>query len=439
MTVERGGAILGARVWLILILAATSASPAIAQVDERLDIETQIPQGYDRGRNVSVRQAPLPDYNPLGIHFGSFYFYPRLEVRAGATSNTYLSSENEKAAPFITTRAYGRLASGWQRHELTLAGSVDRVDYLGESRRNERTWDASARGRVELGSRVEIEANAKASREVESLFSGEVNDEIAALSRYRRNFGSLQATYTQSRFRVFVLGDYADLSFNDVPLSSGDVIDQSDRDRSIARLTGQIEYARSPALALFAQIGAADTKYDNDLFSGLPNIDSKAIRIVGGVNFDISGKMRGSVGVGYGVKDFDADIYDTVRGISVDSRVEFFPSRLFTITAEAERSIEDSTLRRRDPFWLTQFALTGDYALKQNLLLTSTARYSRQDFTESDVTADTYSASVGARYLGSRRASIEGALSYRYRKSDDATFQRSVDEGRFTVGFRYQI
>jgi hypothetical protein len=439
MTIARGGGVFGTRICWFALFAAVSSSPALAQVDERLDIETQIPQGYDRGRNVSVRQAPLPDYRPLGIRLGSFYLYPSLEVGAGGTTNTYLSSDNEKAAPLLTARAAARLTSGWARHDLTLSGNVDRVDYLGESRRNERTWDLRAQGRVELGSRIEIEANGQASRNVESRFSGEVNDEVAALSRVRRDFGSLQATYTQGRIRAFIVGDYAEFDYNDVPLTNGEVIDQSDRNRSIARLTGQIEYARSPGLAFFAQVAGADTSYENDLISGLPNIDSKALRVVGGANFDLSGKLRGSVGLGYSVKEFDADIYDSVKGLSVDTRVEFFPSRLFTVTFDAQRTIEDSSLRQRNPFWRTQFALTGDYALLHNLILTSTARYSHQDFTESDTTSETYGASIGGRYLGSRRASIEGALSYRTRKSNDATFQRTVNEGRFTLAFRYQI
>lgn len=440
MGADRSGGVIGARILLVLGLAVACTPSAFAQVGEQLDIETQIPEQYDRGRNVSVRQAPLPDYRPLGIRAGSFYFFPLLEIGAGGTTNTYLSDGNEKAAPFISTRAYGRLSSNWARHDLTLSGNVDRVDYIGESRRNERTWDVRAGGTVELGSAFEVEANAQASRENESLFSGEVNDEIAALSRYRRNFGSLQGTYTKGRIRAFLLGDYADFTFDDVPLTSGAAIDQSDRDRSLARVTAQLEYARSPALAFFAQVAGANTQYDNTLFSGgLPNIDSKAMQIVGGANFDFSGKMRGSIGIGYSIKDFKANIYDTVRGLSVDSRVEFFPSRLFTVTAEAQRTIRDSSLRRSNPFWSTQFALTGDYALKDNLLLTSTVRYLHQDFTESNTTADAYGASVGARYIGSRRASIEGSLSYRYRKSEDIIIQRSVSEGRFAVAFRYQI
>ncbi|SFS10959.1 outer membrane beta-barrel protein [Sphingomonas jatrophae] len=415
------------------------ASPALAQVGEGLIVNPDVPQDFDRGRNVSVQEQFRPDYAPLGVRLGGMTFFPRLEAGGGGTTNAYLGSDEKTAAAFAYVRPSARLTSGWSRHFLQLSGTATLRNYLGESRRNERLWNADARGRVDVSRTFEIDLNANASRNFENVFSGEVASSVAALSRYRRDFASAQATYTNGRIRTFLLADYADFRFQPLPLADGSVRDQSDRNRSVARLTGQIEYARTPSIALFAQLSGSSTDFTDSASTTGPLQDSKAARLLGGVNVDIAGRIRGTISVGYSIRDYKSGTFSTVRGVSIDTRVEAFPTPRLTIGATGQRTIEDSTLNNRAPFWNTRFSVRADYELLRNLIVNATADFSRQRYIDTPLRGNINRASTGARYLASRRVSLEGSVSYSRRSTNDAFTLGAVSEGRLDLGLAYHL
>lgn len=427
--------------WAVRGLSASLlvAGPASAQVGDGLIVQSQIRQNFDRSRNVSVEEQPRPDFSALGTHLGSFRLYPRVEIGAGGTSNTYLTERGSIASPTAYLRPSARLSSDWSRHRLQITGAATLRNYLGESPRNERVWNVGAEARLDVHRTLTVEAEASASRSFENLFSGEVLSSVAALSRYRRDFASLQATYTNGRGRAFVLADYTDLRFSPVPLLAGGIRDQGSRDRHIARVTGQVEYARSSSVSLFGQVSGSQTSFDQDLPAGEPNLDSDAVRVLGGANIDIAGRVRGTIGVGYSVRNYDAAAYDTIRGVSVESRIQLFPLRRLTLTLAGERAIEDSTLNNRSRFWNTSGNVRADYEVLRNLILNATADYSHQNYIDAPLSSDIYRAGLGGRYLASRRVHVLGSLSYSHRTSNNTRVQSSLGEARGEVGIAYQL
>jgi hypothetical protein len=413
------------------------ASPAAAQLADGLIVQSRIPQSYDRGRNIGVEEQPRPDYAPLGVRTGGLLFYPSVEVGGGATSNTYLDAA-AVGAPIVYVKPSVRLVSDWSRHRLELTGETALRDYIGESRRNERTWNIEARTRLDVRRNITVAAEAGSRRAVENLFSGEAISTLAALSRYNRSFASIQGTYTGSRTRGFLVADLTELDFNSVRLAEGGVRDQGDRDRQIKRLTGQIEYARSPSLSLFAQVSGSQTNYDRDLLGGGPNLDAKSVRVLVGSNLDIAGRIRGTIGVGYSIRDFDAGIYKTVKGFSIETRVQAFPTERLTLTGTAERAIEDAALNRT-PFWNTQVGLRADYEVLRNLLVNASGDYSRLRYTNSDLRGEIYRATLGGRYLASRRVRLQATSSYSRRASNNFRLIEAVSEARIEAGISYSL
>lgn len=419
-------------------MAFLVAAPAAAQIGEGLVVQPQIPQNSDRGRNLSVEEQPRPDYSPLGARFGSVIFYPRIETGAGGTSNTYLRDTGAVSSPFLYIRPSARLVSDWSRHTLQLSGTATLRNYLGESARNERLWSVDALGRLDVRSTLAVEGTASISQVFENQFSGEVASSVAALSRFRRDFGSVQATYTNGRGRGFVTADYTSLRFRPVALIGGGVRDQTDRNREVTRLTGQLEYARSPSVSLFGQLSGSQTDYERNLRTGDPNLDSKAVRLLVGANVDIAGRIRGTFGLGYSIRDYDAAVYDTVRGLSIESRLQVFPLRRLTVTLAGERTIEDAS-QARVPFWSTRFNLRGDYEVLRNLIINANADYSRQTYRGIPLSSSVYRAEVGGRYLASRRVVLRGSLNYSHRSSNDPQVLAGANEARVEAGIAYQL
>lgn len=420
-----------------LVAAATFSTVAAAQ--DGLIVQPVVPQGFDRDRNVAVASRPRPSYTPTGARVGGLLFSPRLRTAGGATTNAYLTEQDKAAAPFVSIEPSLRVASIWSRHSLEVnAGGVAR-NYIGESRRNERTWNLGARGEVELGRAWEISAEANSSSNFENLFSGEVASNVAAVSRFRRDFVATRAEYTTGRVRTFVTADYADLRFAQVPLVDGGIRDQSARNRSVSRVIGQFEYARTPSVSLFGQLRYTGTEFGDRVNSTVRG-NSDGYRAIAGANLDLAGQMRGTVGVGYSIRDYHGRAFSSVAGVVAEARVEFFPTRLFTLATGVQRTIEDSTSGNNSPFWDNRLSVRADYELLHNLIVSASGEYALQDFVDDGRKNSAFRILSSGRYLISRRLTLEGSVSYA--KRDRGTFQVSSispGEGRIQAGLSFHL
>ncbi|MDF0490649.1 outer membrane beta-barrel protein [Sphingomonas sp. H39-1-10] len=432
------------RGWRLLLCAAVPAcaiAPARAQVGESLLLPPVIPPGFNRGRNQSVTELPRHAFDPVGIRVGSFNLLPSIQSGGGATSNTYYTAE-PTASAFISTTPSATLISRWSRHELAVSGTATFREYIGESRRNESTWQSDVRGRVDLGRFSSVTIEEISSQANESQFTGEVTPIVAALSRYRRDFLSVRGVNQVGRTRTTISADYALFRYQPIPLLTGETRDQSYRDRNIARVTGQFEYALSPSLAVFVQGSFANQAFRTELSPGVPNLDSNGYRALSGINFDLPGKVRGSLGIGYTHQSFLATLYKAVSGVSFEGQLEIFPTRLTTVTLGARRSIEITNLGVSGAYWNNRVNARVDREIWRGILINATGEYTRQSYVRTTQTGSGYRFGTGARYLSSRKVVVDGSVSYSKRATSAGsvvTLGNEYDEVRGEVGLTFRI
>jgi len=429
------------RAWRFLVCVAVPACvivPARAQVGESLLLPPVVPPGFNRGRNQSVTELPRKGFDPVGIRVGSFNLLPSIQSGGGATSNTYYTADPTPSA-FISTTPSAALVSRWNRHELSISGTCTFREYLGQSRRNEATWQSDVRGRVDLGRFSSVTVEEISTQQNESQFTGEVTPTVAALSRYRRDFLSVRGVNQVGRTRTTIAADYALFRYQPLPLLSGETRDQSYRDRNIARVTGQFEYALSPSLALFVQGSFANQAFKTEFSPGVPNLDSDGYRALSGINFDLAGKMRGSFGIGYTRQTFVAPLYKPASGLSFEGRLEVFPSRLTTVTLGARRSIEVTNLSIGGAYFNNLVNARIDREVWRGILVNATAEYTRQTYIRTAQTASGYRFGTGARYVSSRRVVLDGTVSYANRNSSSGVLGNEYDEVRGEIGLTFRI
>lgn len=429
------------RVWRLLLCAAVPAlavTPARAQVGESLLLPPLVPPGYNRGRNVSVLELSRKAYDSVGIRVGSFTLSPSIRSAGGVTSNTYYTA-NPVASTFISTVPSALLVSNWSRHQLSISGSGAFRDYLGQTRRNESTWQSDVRGRIDLGRFSSVTLEENSSQQNENEFTGEVTPTVAALSRYRRDYFSIRGTNQVGRMRTTLAVDYATFRFAPLPLLSGVVADQTYRNRSISRFTGQLEYATSPSVALFVQAGYALQRYQTDLAPGVPNVDTDYYRVIGGVNFDEAGTMRGSLGIGYNYQKPKFAQYRAGGGLALAGKLEIFPTRLTTVTINVSRSLGVTALGVNGSYTDNRVSARVDREVWHSLLVNASASFSRQSYSLAAAGARAYTLGIGARYLSSRRIVVDGSLGYQDRRADSILIGNSFDELRGEIGLTFKI
>jgi len=419
-------------------MPALAIGSARAQVGESLLLPAVVPAGFDRGRNQSVTELPRRAFDPAGIRVRSFTLLPAIQSGVGVTSNTYYTAD-PIASAFLTTTPSAQLISRWNRHQLMISGTGTFRQYAGESRRNETTWQTDTRGRIDLGRFSSITLEEISAQLNESQFSGETTPTVAALSRYRRDFFSARAVNQVGRTRLTLGTDYTMFRFQPLPFVSGQKVSQENRDRNVGRVTGQFEYARSPDLAFFVQAAYADQTFRVPISATVPNLDSTTYRVLGGINFDDPGFARGSIGLGYTHQSFQAAVYQPVGGLSVEGRLELFPSRLTTVLIGGRRTIEVTNLYTSGAYWDNRLTFRVDREVWRSLLVNVNGQYSHQTFVRSGLVANSYLVGVGAQYLSSRRVVVDASLNYSNRSAISTIVGSGFDEIRSEIGLTFRI
>lgn len=423
---------------LALAVLGTVGLPVRAQAQEGLIILPAVPQGFDRGRNVSVGSRARPSLAPIGVRIGGLTAFPQLRTATGATSNAYLTRHDTRATAFVALEPSLRVASGWSRHAFDITAAAAERRYLGEARRNERTWNLGGLARADLGRAITVTLDARAIQGMENQFSGEVAVTVAALSRYRSDKAGVRAEYVSGRMRAFVVADHAAFRFAPLRLIDGGKRDQSFRDRTVDRLVGQVEYARTPSVSLFAQLAHATTRFEEAASEGL---GSRGLRALGGINADVAGRARGTVAIGYGIRDYRAGGARTVAGPVAEARGDLFLGERLTASVTGRRTIEDLTAGNDvpRPFWDNRLSLGADYEARDNLLLSVAGDCALQTRIGADARTATCRLASNARFLASRRATMTLGASLARRRSRGALAGSDAAEGRLEAGLIYHL
>ncbi|MDX3909290.1 MAG: outer membrane beta-barrel protein [Sphingobium sp.] len=417
---------------LLMGCAAATALPTIAhaQIEASPLIPATLPDGFDKGRNVSVTERPRPDYDPLGVNLGSFMLFPKVETGVGLTSNVFLTNGNEESDGFAVFNPSVRARSEWDRHQVQLNASGAFRRFFDNSIRNEDAFNLGALGRLDIGDALAVTGEAQYTQQFETPITGDVDSSLAVLSQYERDFLSLRAQYGVGQGRLILAVDRSHFAFDPIRLPTGTVIDQENRDRTLSRVTAQAEYALTPSVSFYGQANYGDTNYDTQLSPGIANRDSDSYRFIVGSNFDLSALVRGTIGAGYARRNYDSALYKDVSGLSVEAKVEYFPTELTTFGLGLRRVIEDSNIGDTNAYFDNRATARVDHELLRNLILNAIAEYAQQDFISSTRKTTFYRGSAGARYFINRLLGLQLQLSYIKRDTTGDNLGQQFNEFR---------
>ncbi|CAN5197951.1 outer membrane beta-barrel protein [soil metagenome] len=391
--------------------------PAHGQVIcDSLIVQPAIPACFDRGRNVSVMDRGRPDYQPLGIDISSFKLFPRLGISGGTTDNVFLNA-TPVSDGFVNVTPEVDLNSDWSRHELRLTGSAALRRFFNNPIRNQNPFNLAGLGRLDVSSKLFVTAEAQYAEQYETPDTGAISANLAVLSTFKRSFLSLRGEYRSGQGRFIMAVDRSHLKFADIPLVNGGSVFQGDRDRTLVRVTPLAEYAFTPSISVFGQLGYTDTSYDQPLATGTPNRDSKMYRGIGGLSFDLAGLMRGRIGVGYSQRNYRSAVYRDIGAFSAEGQLEYFPSELTTIALTASRTVEDSSIRSTGAYFDSRVGLRVDHELLRNLLIDVYGNLAWQDYIDTNSDATNYAVGGIVQYLSNRFLTVEGQVAYSHRSS----------------------
>ena len=405
----------------VVALVWTNASSRTAQADEvNAGIGDELPNVGDR-------------HGGRGLHFSRFWVLPTLETGAFYDSNPLTVSGGDSSfgayvAPNIAAK------SDFSRHALNFRVGAHHSEY---------SDDVEARTNLfgEADSRIDIHRDLVLTSGVRGgLFEdsqGVLSAPLGAVEPVSDLITPLGAaepvTYStldlwSKIHKVFnqlaVSADvgYHAADYDDVPMVGGGTLDQDFRNGHGYEAGGRAAYLFSPGYSLF--VGA---HYNERIYDTGEN-DSTGWRALSGVEFEITRLLRGEVGAGYMMQDFESGA--EASDFSYHAALIWNPTMLMTVRVDGDRIVGESSLAGSPGTIATSLRAGVDYEVLRSLIIAPFVGVAFEDFISSSVDAQSVYAGIRANYLVNRFLSV----GFDYRFEDVRYSGADGDYDRHIVG-----
>jgi hypothetical protein len=411
--------IAGARTLLLLSTAIPVAAAAQSVAPVGSDLNTDAQSNFARDRDVSVRERPRPDYEAAGIPLGAFMMYPRIEGDVEYDDNIFALTNHKVGDTIYQAKPDVVVQSTWSRNFLRFDLGATVNQYAQHTAESTTDWTASAHGGLDFAGKSQVTADAETDSLTEPRTSS--NEAVAGLLtpkpvRYFDNLADVGWTKEFNRLKLSVRGDVSDFHYQNQPGFEEDL-----RDRTITSGTGRLDYALSPATAMFFEATLNNRDFRLTPPPGQLKQDSSGYEALAGVNFELTHLMRGEVGVGYLNQSYKAAGLKDISGLGYRAKLEWFPTQLTTVSAYASRSVQDSGVVAAGGltggYLYTDTGVQVDHELLRNLILSGAVSYTNSDYKEVSRTDDRWLWTASATYLMTRRVGVNFGVSSLHQNS----------------------
>jgi hypothetical protein len=370
----------------------------------------------DQEESVSVRERARPEFDPLGVRLGAFTLHGNLDGAITQTDNLFADPVIEEDDTIYSLGAHARLNSNWSRHAIGAEAGFVSVTHDEFSSEDHETSYAGLRGRLDIGRSSSVGVAARVSHEVEPRSDPDAGGVGTPLSEYDRTSFTVTGQHTFNRVRVSAAAWQNESDYDDA---------QNFRDFESTGGSVRVAVAASPRIGIFAQASADERDYEND-----PTLSSDGRTYLAGAAIDFTDLMEGEIGLGYFEREYANG--DSSDGFAAYGNLEWYITRLTTISANASRNSEEVVSRTAEPYVITRFGARVDHELRRNIILTAGAQFANRDFLADDREDDHINYDVGADWILNRRVAIEGRIVHEEIDSNAPAID--YDENRLTIG-----
>lgn len=365
---------------------------------------------FRRDRYEAVTDRYQVDFDPEPVRLGTFLLNSQLGLGVESNDNVFADPANEQDDIIFQIAPIADLRSNWSRHELGGRLEVNHHEYNDLGSESATDVRGELRGRLDVSRGFDIGGTVFASDEVEPRYSVAnlaVFDEPIS---YQTSGARAVARFQRARFRARANYEVTDYSYDDASLVGGGSQSLSQRDYSYQRLQGRVSYAVNPDLAIFGQAETSARDYDElvmiDGMNESRDADGYAVQL--GANFELPVLLRGDVAVGYLEDSKDSDVFADVSGLSLDANVQWFPSRLTTVSFDASRRVIDPGLATAGSATAQDYGIRVDHELFRNILLFGAASQQERDYEDINRDDELMELRFGATYKMNKRIHIDG-------------------------------
>jgi len=358
----------------------------------------------------SVAQRYRPGLEADGVPVGAMTLYPQAGVEAVYIDNVFATQNGERddVAMLLTPEARLRSITSRYRAEIGASAEVARYSkYDSENYEDLRFWTTAD---TAFGIN-EVSADLRLSELHEPRTSP---DAVAGskLTEFSDRSVALDYTYRPGRLFASADGRLRRLNFSDTDAPGGGKIDNHDRDRDITELGGRLGYSLSPDLAVYGELRGDGIEYDQRTDDNGYQRSSDGVQLRAGTLVEITDLISGEFYLGYEKRDYDDARFSDIDAFVFGGDVMWNLTQLTTITAEAHRRVDPTTIVGASGVLITILGAGIDHELRRNLILNANLSFIHDDFEGISREDDIVTLELGGRYLMNRYAYVDFGYGY---------------------------
>lgn len=411
------------------LLAGTAIAPATFAQDAAAEGD-QVQAVFDRYRE---------DYSAPGIRSGSFMFNPSIEVGGKYASNIYANESNVTDDFIAVIKPSFMMTSNWNSDYLQFFADADIGRYADNKNENYEDFNIGANGRKDISHGTDIHANVKYSEKHEDRGAPDTDGRQVEPTWYSVFQAGVGFKRDVSVMSLAVDATYEKRDFDNIPLRNSDnYLINDDRDRDRRKLQARVGYELSDGYEAFVRGSIDRVEYDNSKLEGGPQRNSDGYEAVVGAAFDLTGKAKGEVYVGYLKRAYDSDTLKDTDGVNFGASLLWNVSGLTSFRGAVTRSVTETTLSGTNENGVRTFSsgilstlVSGrvEHELRRNVLLFADASYTNQAFQLITREDDLIGFKLGTKYLINRNMNVDVGYDYKYRD----TTEKNQDYSRHEV------
>lgn len=393
--------------------------------------------GFILGTDLS-RPIPAADpaYAPIGYRIGTFTVLPTFAQSIGYDSNPDQTTRQlAKGSAALRTEATVDFRSDWSSSSLD--GSL-RGAYF-ETPQNEMASRPAADGIVNL----RVDANRDLRIDAQGRFLVDTqrttNPNLQAASAVSRPLvalygATLGATQTFNRLSVTLSGLVDRSEFEDVRLTNGGTIRQSDRNLNQYSLRLRTAYEINPDLKPFVDVLGDTRVYDQRFDASGVQRDSDGVGVLIGASLGLARQVSGEVSAGIQHRTYNDRTLPNIDAPLVNATLVWTASPLTTVRLNAATGVTETTIPGSAGV-LTEIAtLEVQHDLLRNLSIVLGGSILHNEYKNSTIRDNGFSATARLDYRFNRWLTLRGT--YIYQQINSNSPFSSFRDNTFLLGMR---
>lgn len=431
---------------LFSLLVCLAPLGALAQITEPLlplpalpsGPQAPVAPGQPTFAGQSVAQRSRPEFEPLGLHIGDFFWFPRAELDEAYNSNIF-ALPNPTYDLITSLQPSFDLLSSFPRNSLNLHGGSLVQFFADHPAQDTQDGFINADGRLDLATGSAVYGSAQVAHS--HLFYGTPNlpgnvAQPVTYNDYRATAGYSQGGRRFS-YRADVAIDYA--QYNAVPLIGGGILPQSAQNTIISEAALRGSYEVLPDYLGYLRVAGDFYDYPHTVPDGV-RFNSTIYRADLGLEILPRHIVYGEIYAGYLFQNFVLTSLGSTSTPDAGARLVWDVTRLTTFTLSGLRVFVpvNPTIGTIGHGYLDSvITVSGDHELLRNLLINATGSYENSTFQGATRIDNIFTAGLGLRYLVNRNFFLGGTYTYQQRNSTARGASYTQNIGLLRIGTQF--